>query len=188
MAGARGGSRETANQGAAPGTAVLDNPHPTPGSNDAAVAASANPTAEQVTQQGGRAVPAEGQRIRDQAREDAEDRDAPVSLNEVITTDKRDAVKYDERGALVTGDGQKIALAADATDPDVGWTVQHARREDNDDRVAYPGGPATVPDQTFHPDELPDPVAALRAGLLPQNTEVLNIDKDKFKGKKSLEA
>ena len=170
------------------GTAVLDNPNPTPGSNDSAVAPTANPTAEQVTQTGGKTVPAEGQRIRDAARDEAADRDAPVSLNEVITTDKRDAVKYDDRGALVTGDGKRIALSADATDPDVGWTVQHARTEDDREGVAYPGGPATVPDQTFHPDELPDPVAALRAGLLPQNTEVLNIDKDKFKGKKSLEA
>jgi hypothetical protein len=186
MAGARGGSHETAkNEGAAPGTAVLDNPNPTPGSNDAAVAASSNPTAEQVTQQGGRAVPAEGQRIREQAREAAEERGV-VTLNDVIVTGDRDAVTYDERGALVDGDGNRIALAADAGDPDVGWTVQQARAEDSP--VAYPGGPATVPDQTYHPDELPDPVAALRAGLLPQNTEVLNIDKKKFAGKKSLEA
>jgi hypothetical protein len=107
-----------------------------------------------------------------------------VSLNEVITTDKKDAVRYDKSGALVTKDGQKIALAADATDPDVGWTVQQARAEK--DPVAYPGGPATVPDQTVHPDELPDPVAALRAGLLPQNTEVLNIDPKKFRDKHGL--
>lgn len=187
---ARGGSHQgDANKtNDAPGAAVLDNPNPTPGSNDAAVAASANPTAEQVTQTDRGTVPAEGQRIREQAREEAEDRGRPLSLNEVITTDARDAVKYDATGRLVTGDGQRIALSADANDPDVGWTVQQARVEDEGDRVAYPGGPATIPDQTFHPDELPDPVAALRAGLLPQNTEVLNIDKDKFKGKKSLEA
>lgn len=185
---ARGGSQksETENQGGAPGTAVLDNPNPTPGSGDVQAAATSNPTADQVTVQGGETVEAEGQRIREQVRDDAEDRNGPVSLNEVITTNKRDAVKYDERGALVTGDGQRIALSADATDPDVGWTVQQARLEKN--AVAYPGGPATVPDQTYHPDELPDPVAALRAGLLPQNTEVLNIDSEKFAGKKSLEA
>lgn len=191
----RGGSRKSdadKNQehqgqaGAQPGTAVLDNPEPTPGSNDTATATTSNPSTEQVTVQDGEAVPAEGQRIREQVRDEAEDRDGPVSLNEVITTNKRDAVKYDERGALVTGDGQRVALSADATDPDVGWTVQHARRDDG--AVAYPGGPATIPDQTFHPDELPDPVAALRAGLLPQNTEVLNIDSEKFAGKKSLEA
>lgn len=173
MARAQGGSHETAEQQG-------------PGSTDAANAANANPSAEQVTQSGGEA-PAEGQRIREDVRKDAKDRGV-VSLNDVIVTGDKNAVKYDETGALVDGDGNRIALAADATDPDVGWTVQQARAEKAKDRVAYPGGPASVPDQTYHPDELPDPVAALRAGLLPQNTEVLNVDPDKFKGKKPLEA
>lgn len=162
-------------------------PESTPGSLDLANATQANPSAEQVTQQGGEAVPAEGERIREQARKDAEEREGYISLDQALhETDP--GLAYDERGALVNADGKRIALSADATDPDVGWTVQQAGAHVKEkDRVAYPGGPATVPDQTFHPDELPDPLAAVRAGLLPQNVEVLNIDPEKFAGKKSLE-
>lgn len=159
----------------------------TPGSHDEAVTVDTNPTTEQVTQQGGKAVPAEGQRIREQARKDAEKRDVVTLAEALNATDP--GLEYDEAGALVNADGKRIALSADATDTDVGWTVQQAGAHvDEKDRVAYPGGPATVPDQTFHPDELPDPLAAIRAGLLPQNVEVLNVDPNKFKGKKSLEA
>lgn len=161
------------------------------GDNDQAVAPTANPTTDQVTQQGGRTVPAEGHRIRQAARDRAEESDAPVTLDTAVFTDDSKALTYDDTGRLVNRDGKPIAMSADALDPDVGWNVQHARaahEEDERELVAYPGGPATVPDQTVHPKELPDPVAAIRAGLLPQNAEVLNVDPDKFKGKKSLEA
>lgn len=160
-------------------------PQSTPGSHDLRVGAETNPSTEQVIPQAGREAKAEGQRIREQAQRDAEDRDT-VTLSEALnTTDPK--LRYDESGALVNEDGKRIALAADASDPDVGWTVQHAGAHvDEDDRVHYPA-PGNVPDQTVHPKELPDPLAAVRAGLLPQNTEVLNVDPDKFKGKKDLE-
>lgn len=158
-----------------------------PGDGDRANALAADPSTEQVTQPSAPA-PAEGQRIREEAREEVEDRGV-VTLAEAMTVDDRAAVQYDDTGQLVNADGKKIALAADATDPDVGWTVQQAGSHvDADERVPYPGGPSGTPDQTVHPDELPDPVAALRAGLLPQNAGVLNVDPDKFEGKKSLEA
>lgn len=163
-------------------------PRSTPGDHDQAVTADTNPSAEQVTQVGGKTVPAEGQRIRDKARRDAEERDAPITLAQALNeTDP--GLKYDETGVLVNADGKRIAMSADATDADVGWTVQQAGAHlDEDDRVHSVGGPATVPDQTVHPDELPDPLAAIQGGLLPQNVNGLNIDPDKFKGKKSLEA
>lgn len=161
----------------------------TPGDNDTAVATSTNPTTEQVTQQGGKAVKAEGQRIREAALKAASERDV-VTLADALNAEDP-GLEYDETGALVNADGKRIALSADALDPDVGWTVQHAHaplsEDDDRDPVAYPGGPATVPDQTFHPDELPDPLSAVRAGLLPQNVETLNVDPKKFAGKKDLE-
>ena len=157
-----------------------------PGSSDAANALTTNPSAEQVTQAAPEAE-AEGQRIREEARAQQAD-SGVVTLAQAITTDDKAAVKYDDTGQLVNADGKKIALAADATDPDVGWTVQQAGSHlDEKDRRAHPA-PSTVPDQTVHPDELPDPVAALQAGLLPQNAGVLNVDAGKFEGKKSLEA
>lgn len=155
----------------------------TPGDNDLAVTGDTNPTTEQVTSIGGEAVPAEGQKIREQARKNAEERGI-VSLTDVVYAG--DVPEYDENGQLVNSDGKKIALAADAFDPETGWTVQHAGAH-QEKPVAYPGGYATVPDQTFHPDELPDPTAAVRAGLLPQPMHALNIDPEKFAGKKSLE-
>lgn len=162
----------------------------TPGSADQANAAAANPTTEQVTQ-AGEPERAEGQRIREQAAKDAKKRgddNVRVSLSEALL-ESDPGLSYDEAGALVNRDGKRVAMTADATDPDVGWTVQHAQSHVKEkDRVAYPGGPSTVPDQTFHPDELPDPLAAVRAGLLPQNVEVLNVDPAKFDGKKPLEA
>lgn len=161
----------------------------TPGSADQANAEAANPDTEQVTQTGD-PEKAEGQRIREQAAKDAKKRKDDGGLvplaHALNATDP--GLKYDEAGALVTKDGKRIAMTADATDPDVGWTVQHAGAHQKEkDRVAYPGAPSTVPDQTFHPDELPDPLAAIRAGLLPQNAEVLNVDPAKFDGKKPLE-
>jgi len=96
-------------------------------------------------------------------------------------------VEYDDDGRLVATHGKHkgkpIALAADATDPDVGWTAQHGRGE----KGSAPGVIDSTPDQTFHPDELPDPVAALVSGQLPQNLTGLNVDEDKFKNKKPLE-
>jgi len=162
-------------------------PQTTPGSHDQAVTADTNPTAEQVTQQGGKTVKAEGQRIRDKARKDAEERDAPVTLAQALNAENP-GLKYDDSGGLVNKDGKKIAMAADATDADVGWTVQQAGAHlDEDERTYSTGGPATVPDQTVHLKELPDPLAAIQGGLLPQNVNGLNIDPAKFEGKKSLE-
>lgn len=141
---------------------------------------------EQVTQTGD-TVPAEGARIAKEVEKENRDRDV-ITLADATPFDK-DTVSYDDDGVLVNKDGKRVALSADALDPDVGWTAQHAQaHQKKKDRVAYPGGPASVPDQTVHPDELPDPTAALRAGLLPQNAGVLNIDPAKFEGKKSLEA
>lgn len=160
----------------------------TPGSHDQAVTTDTNPSAKQVTQQGGKPVKAEGQRIREQARKDAEKRDAPLTLSQALN-ENDPGLKYDDAGVLVNKDGKRIAMAADAHDADVGWTVQQAGAHlDEDDRVHSTGGPATVPDQTVHPDELPDPLAAVQGGLLPQNVNGLNIDRKKFEGKKSLEA
>lgn len=153
---------------------------------DADRANAAGGSTDQVTQTGD-TVPAEGAAVAKTVEKEQDDRDV-VTLADVAPYDK-DSVSYDDAGVLVNGDGKRIALAADALDPDVGWTVQQAGAHvKKGDRVAYPGGPSGVPDQTFHPDELPDPVAALRAGLLPQNAGVLNIDPAKFKGKKPLEA
>jgi hypothetical protein len=109
--------------------------------------------------------------------------DPPVQLADEITVA---GVEYDDDGHLVAAKGKnkgrRIALAADATDPDVGWTVQHGRGKDGVTKNQQP----TTPDQTFHPDELPDPEAALRAGLLPQDVGSLNVDEDKFEDSKPL--
>jgi hypothetical protein len=153
---------------------------------DADRANAAGGSTEQVTQTGD-TVPAEGAQIAKEVEKENEARDV-VTLADTTPFDK-DTVTYDEDGVLVNKDGKRVALSADALDPDVGWTAQHAQaHQKKKDRVAYPGGPASTPDQTVHPDELPDPTAALRAGLLPQNAGVLNIDPAKFEGKKSLEA
>ena len=158
----------------------------TPGSHDLAIAAANPQSRPQVIPQGGEAVPAEGDRLRELAEQMNEDSNVVSLAAALNATDP--GLKYDETGLLVNGDGKRIALSADGLDPDVGWTVQHAGAHlDEKDRVNYPGGYAGVPDQTFHPDELPDPLSAIRAGLLPQNMSVLNIDPLKFEGKKSLE-
>lgn len=153
---------------------------------DADRANAAGGSTDQVTQTG-ETTTAEGAAIAKQVEKDAADRGV-VTLADVAPYEE-DTVSYDEAGVLVNADGKRVALSADALDPDVGWTAQQAQAHVKEkDRVVYPGGPSGTPDQTVHPDELPDPVAALRAGLLPQNAGVLNIDKGKFKGKKPLEA
>lgn len=159
------------------------------GSTDLANAA-ANPEPDQVTQVGD-TVKAEGARLAEEAAKAAKKAaKEPTARPETTTIAESlvyDGIDYNDEGHLVNGDGKKIALASDATDLDVGWTAQHRNR---DTAIHYPvgAGPASVPDQTFHPSELPNPSAALRAGLLPQNLNTLNIDSKKFEGKKSLEA
>lgn len=171
-----------------PGDKGADKPSTTPGDNDRAVTTSANPSGARQVTQSAPVKKAEGQKIREAARK-AEEKRGVVTLASAMYSPDGKSVVYDETGMLVNGDGKKIALAADATDLDVGWTVQNAGSHlDEKDRLHYPGGPATVPDQTVHPDELPDPLAAIQCGLLPQNAAVLNIDSAKFDGKKSLEA
>lgn len=154
---------------------------------DADQANAAGGTTEQVTQTGDETV-AEGAAIAKQVEKDAKkDKDRPLTLDAALHASDP-GLKYDDAGALVNSDGKRIALAADATDPDVGWTVQQAGAHlDEKKRTAYPGGPSGQPDQTVHPKELPDPLAAVRAGLLPQNAGVLNVDPGKFDGKKPME-
>lgn len=162
----------------------------TPGSADAANAL-ASPTPEQVTQPSP-VKPAEGARILKEA-EKAAKKAGPSARPDFATIEESTinaGLAYDEAGVLRNDDGRPIALSADATDLDVGWTVQHAhtpRGGESADAIHYPVG-SSVPDQTFHPSELPHPMSAIRAGLLPQNLSVLNIDTKKFDGKKSLEA
>jgi len=149
-----------------------------------------NPNPDQVTQVGD-VVEAEGARLAKEAakaaKKSAKEPSARPDFTTIQDSVEYSGIDYDDNGVLVNGDGKPIALASDATDLDVGWTVQHRNR---DKAIHYPAGagPASVPDQTFHPDELPNPAAALRAGLLPQNLSTLNVDPKKFEGKKSLEA
>jgi hypothetical protein len=163
------------------------------GDADAANAAATGNT-EQVTQTGD-VTAAEGAQIA-KVQEKEQGKSDVVTLAAALHADDPN-LKYDDTGVLVNKDGKRIALTADATDPDVGWTVQSALRARDEDGkpkrgasnqgTPYPGGPSGTPDQTVHPDELPDPLAAVRAGLLPQNVGVLNIDPHKFDGKKPME-
>lgn len=163
--------------------AAVTKPGQSAGDTDRANAADGS--TDQVTQTGDVST-AEGAAVAKAVEKDNKDADF-VTLDAALhATDP--GLKYDDTGVLVNKDGKRIALTADATDPDVGWTVQHAGAHLKDkDRQAYPGGPGGVPDQTVHPAELPDPLAAVRAGLLPQNAGVLNVDPGKFSGKKPLE-
>jgi hypothetical protein len=157
----------------------------TPGTVDTANAATAP---DNQTTQAGEVTQAEGARIKEETAKEREKSGSDVVTLADATPWEDDTLKYDDAGVLVNKDGKRVALASDALDPDVGWTVQQAGTHIKEkERVAYPGTPSGVPDQTVHPDELPDPVAALRAGLLPQNAAVLNVDPNKFSGKKPLE-
>jgi hypothetical protein len=149
-----------------------------------------NPTPDQVTQ-AGEVTEAEGARLAKEAakaaKKSAKEPSARPDFTTVAESLTYDGIDYNDEGVLVNGDGKPIALASDATDLDVGWTAQHRNR---DKPIHHPlaAGPASTPDQTFHPSELPNPQSALRAGLLPQNLSTLNVDPKKFEGKKSLEA
>lgn len=157
---------------------------------DQTSASTTNASTEQKTTVGGRRVKAEGQKIREGA---PEARTVDLGTATIV-----DGIGYDEdTGRLIhTESGKPISNTADATDLDVGWTVQGARhKRDEDGNVteegtAYPGLNAhdDVPSQTFHPDELPDPLVAVRNGLLPQNVTGLRLDEDKFKKKHDFEA
>lgn len=74
-----------------------------------------------------------------------------------------------------------FVATVDGTDPSIGWTVQHRNADrvlaDSPDGKAKPAGKNavkeftepgdTLPGQVYTPDQLPDPQAAIQAGMAP---------------------
>jgi hypothetical protein len=152
---------------------------------EAQTAATTNDTQPQMTTVAGKRVKSEGQIIRESLPEGG--KNGVKSLADITVVG---GVEYDETGRLVSSeDGSPLATTADAYDATVGWTAQHGLALEGRDAKPIPlEAGFGLPDQTFHPDELPDPLTALKNGMLPQSTVGLRLDEAKFEKKHDFEA
>ena len=81
-----------------------------------------------------------------------------VSVPPVSKADYLEASQQLQPGFVATVDG---------TDPSLGWTSQHLDPERDGGAVSFVDPGDTLPGQVYLPSQLPDPQAAIQAGLTP---------------------
>lgn len=88
-----------------------------------------------------------------------------------------------------------FVATVDGTDPSLGWTVQHRMPEreglSGEDAAPkeYTEPGDTLPGQVYTPDQLPDPQAAIQAGMAPQKipAHLITENADHIQGPEPLE-